>query len=279
MNIKYKIVVPLLLLNNEDNDWVHCLAATWYWSKYFAKSKSLFDPNGPLSSKLKPEASKSANRKVSAILASTGSSSLKDDRSEQPSRGSYMKFIPEQKVQVARYVLESVINERSWDILSSGASTWRRVPSGRGRWSTWKDCGRGSRLSRCQSKHRSKTRTITAACRRTRHSSAGLCGEHMKTRWHCKHCQLSRWCWSHYGRRRHLAPGKDWAKSLLSRMDYVKRKATTKEEVVVEACETIKASFLDDVYCTVVMEDIPRELIINWDHTGLHYVPVSSRRR
>ena len=39
----------------------------------------------------------------------------------------------------------------------------------------------------------------------------------------------------------------------------MKRKATTKEEVVVKACETIKASFLDDVYVTVVMEDIPRD--------------------
>ena len=73
-----------------------------------------------------------------------------------------------------------------------------------------------------------------------------------------------------------LAPGKDWAKSLLSRMGYVKRKATTKGKVAVETFETMKASFLDDVYATVVMEDIPQELIINWDHTGLHYVPVSS---
>ena len=56
----------------------------------------------------------------------------------------------------------------------------------------------------------------------------------------------------------------------------MKRKATTKGKVAVETFETIKASFLDDVYATVVMEDIPQELIINWDHTGLHYVPVSS---
>ena len=56
----------------------------------------------------------------------------------------------------------------------------------------------------------------------------------------------------------------------------MKRKATTKGNVAVEAFETIKATFLDDVYATVVMEDIPQELIINWDRTGLHYVPVSS---
>ena len=75
--------------------------------KYFAKSKSLPDPNGPLSSKLKPETIDSANRKVSTLLASTGTSSVKDDGSEQRSRSSYMKFTPEQKAQVARYALES----------------------------------------------------------------------------------------------------------------------------------------------------------------------------
>ena len=56
----------------------------------------------------------------------------------------------------------------------------------------------------------------------------------------------------------------------------MERKVAAKEKVAIEAFETIKASFLDDVYATVVMEDIPHELIINWDHTGLHYVLVSS---
>ena len=64
--------------------------------KYFAKSKSLPDTNGPLPSKLKPETINSANRKVSALLASTASSSAKDDGSGQCSHGSYITFTPEQ---------------------------------------------------------------------------------------------------------------------------------------------------------------------------------------
>ena len=60
--------------------------------KYCAKSKSLSNPNCPLSSKLKPEMIESANRKVSALLASTGSSSVKEVGSGQRLRGSYMKF-------------------------------------------------------------------------------------------------------------------------------------------------------------------------------------------
>ena len=71
-----------------------------------------------------------------------------------------------------------------------------------------------------------------------------------------------------------LAPGKDWAKSLLSRMEFVKRKATTKAKVAVKDIEAIKT--INDIYTTVIMEDIPCELITNWDHTALHYVPVSS---
>ena len=49
----------------------------------------------------------SANRKVSALLTSTGSSSMKDDGSRQSSHGSYMKFTPEQTAQIATYALES----------------------------------------------------------------------------------------------------------------------------------------------------------------------------
>ena len=72
-----------------------------------------------------------------------------------------------------------------------------------------------------------------------------------------------------------LAPGKDWAKSLLSRMGFVKRKATTKAKVSVKDFEARKTTFLNDVFTTVIMEDILQERIVNWDHTALHYVPVS----
>ena len=73
-----------------------------------------------------------------------------------------------------------------------------------------------------------------------------------------------------------LAPGKDWAKSLLSRMGFVKRKATTKAKISVKDFEARKTTFLNDVFTTIIMEGIPQELIVNWDHTALHYVPASS---
>ncbi len=101
--------------------------------KYFAKSKSLLDPNGPLSSKVKPERIESANRKVSALLSSTGSSSTKEVGSGQRLRGSYMKFIPEHKAQIAIYALESgnkqaiVRYSKQWgvDLKESTVRTWK----------------------------------------------------------------------------------------------------------------------------------------------------------
>ena len=38
----------------------------------------------------------------------------------------------------------------------------------------------------------------------------------------------------------------------------------------------LKKSFLTDVFTTVTMEDVPPELILNWDQTGIKLVPSSS---
>ena len=70
---------------------------------------------------------------MSALLASTGTSSAKDDGSGQRSCGSYMKFTPEEKAQVARYALESgskraiVKYSKQWgvDLKESTVRTWK----------------------------------------------------------------------------------------------------------------------------------------------------------
>ena len=166
--------------------------------KYFAKSKSLPDPNGPLLSKLKPETIDSANRKVSALLASTGTSSAKDDGSRQRSHSSYMKHTPEPLAQVARYKLETG-NKRAivkyckqWrvDLKESTVRTWKTKYT--------------ERLRKRKPTEPLPIKALPdqkqAAWRQTGHSSAGLCGEHKKPRWHCKHCHHSRRRLSHYYR-------------------------------------------------------------------------------
>ena len=68
---------------------------------------------------------------------------------------------------------------------------------------------------------------------------------------------------------------KDWAKYLLKRMGFVKRKACSKAKVDVEWFKEVKEDFLLDVKNIVAMDDIPAELVINFDQTALNYVPVT----
>ena len=69
---------------------------------------------------------------------------------------------------------------------------------------------------------------------------------------------------------------KDWAKYLLNLMGFVKRKCTTKVKVDVAEFEDTKRLFLLDVKNVVQMDEICSEMIVNWDQTGINYVPVSS---
>ena len=59
---------------------------------------------------------------------------------------------------------------------------------------------------------------------------------------------------------------KDWAKSLLFRINFVKRRGSS----------TAKEQFVIDVNAVIEMEDIPQQLVFNWDQTGISIVPGSS---
>jgi len=66
---------------------------------------------------------------------------------------------------------------------------------------------------------------------------------------------------------------KSWAKSLLSRMGYVKRKACSTAKIEPSHYEELKEQYLLDIKIVVEMEEIPADLILNWDHTGINIVP------
>ena len=74
----------------------------------------------------------------------------------------------------------------------------------------------------------------------------------------------------------HISLSKHWAKHLLTRMGFVKRRGTTKAKVDVKNFDEVKQQFLLDNKAVCEMEEIPFDLIINWDQTGIHYVPVGS---
>ena len=74
----------------------------------------------------------------------------------------------------------------------------------------------------------------------------------------------------------HIVLTKHWAQYMLHRMGYVKRKATSKAKVTVENLQALKQQYLLYIKGIVEMEEIPQELILNWDQTAIHYVPISS---
>ena len=55
----------------------------------------------------------------------------------------------------------------------------------------------------------------------------------------------------------------------------MKHKATTKSKITVQNFESLKQQFLLDIKAIVELEEIPSDLIINWDQTGINNVPVS----
>ena len=63
-----------------------------------------------------------------------------------------------------------------------------------------------------------------------------------------------------------------WAKSLLNRMNFTKRRVSTKSTHPTDDLEEVKKTFLTE---TVEFNDIPPELIFNWDQTGINLVPTA----
>ena len=68
----------------------------------------------------------------------------------------------------------------------------------------------------------------------------------------------------------------NWTKSFLSRMNFVKRRGSSTAMVTVTNFEAVKEQFLIDVNAVVEIEDIPPELILNWDQTAISIVPGST---
>ena len=68
----------------------------------------------------------------------------------------------------------------------------------------------------------------------------------------------------------------NWAKSLLYRLNFVKRRGSSAAKIAVKNFEEVKEQFLLDISAVMEMEDVPPQLVINWDQTGISIVPGSS---
>ena len=67
-----------------------------------------------------------------------------------------------------------------------------------------------------------------------------------------------------------------WANSILKRINFTRRAGTTQAKISPQDFEKQQIKFLQEIVDIVTMEDIPPELIINWDETGLYLVPSSN---
>ena len=75
----------------------------------------------------------------------------------------------------------------------------------------------------------------------------------------------------------HIQLTQAWAYSLLKRMGFVQWKATTKTKTSLSRSEfeSAKKSYLKKIKRAVIDAKIPKELVINWDQTGINVIPSS----
>lgn len=57
-------------------------------------------------------------------------------------------------------------------------------------------------------------------------------------------------------------------------MGFVKRRASTSAKVKPDKFDELRAQYLFDIKVNIEMDEIPADSVINWDQTGIHYVPV-----
>ena len=73
----------------------------------------------------------------------------------------------------------------------------------------------------------------------------------------------------------HIAIEKSWARSMLIRMNFVKRKGTNSAKLPLSDFEKVKSDFLERVKTCVLENQIVPQMVINWDQTAVRLVPYS----
>ena len=59
-------------------------------------------------------------------------------------------------------------------------------------------------------------------------------------------------------------------------MGFSKRRANLKSKVLPNNSVAVKQQYLTHIKSVVCMEEIPEELVLNWDHTALKLAPSSN---
>ena len=64
---------------------------------------------------------------------------------------------------------------------------------------------------------------------------------------------------------------------MLAKINLVKWKTTTeKPKVTVSNFEELRSQYLMNIKAVVTMEEIPDDMVLNWDQTAIKYIPLSN---
>ena len=66
---------------------------------------------------------------------------------------------------------------------------------------------------------------------------------------------------------------KEWARSVLHRMGFTKRRACSKSKTLPQNVSEIQQQFIREIKAAIQIEDIPEDLVFNWDQTAMKIVP------
>ena len=249
--------------------------------RYFKKSAAsdLPDPHGPLSKELQPQTIRAVNEKIKPDL----------EKTSRGERGPYLKLTPSQRALIGKRAAENGVTATirrfsgKYEGCDLKETTVRRL--------------KNDYLFELSKKRKSENDTAVLELPAKKRGRPLLLGEvldqkvksyviAMRSRGAVVNTSVVVGVASGVvasegdrylaGTGGHVEINKYWAKNFLHRMEFVKRRGTTKAKVEVEDFELLKEQYLRDIKSVIEMDEIPDELVINWDQTGIHYVPVSS---
>ena len=246
---------------------------------FFKRTEGTPDPKGPLSSTVSSTIISAANKAVGEVG--------KQQR-EPKSRGTYIKLTDEQKADIAKYALQNGIS-----VAVKYYSKTLEKPIKESSVRMW--------ISKYKSEYQKKRKTGETDLNITSLPSAKrgrplMLGEQLDSQVQSyiralrdeggvvtvpETIAVATAIVETANRKLLLKHGgsveitKNWAKSILYRMNFVKRRGGSTKKICVTNFPELKEQFLLDIMASVSMEEIPYDLVINWDQTGLHVVPGS----
>ena len=255
--------------------------------KYYKLKEKLPKPDGPLSQSIPSSSILAANEEVSKV----GRECSGDDaQAACGKRGAYTKFSTKSRAEIAKYAAEHGVTATVRHFCTNGKYPNLKESSVR----TWRNAYTAELEQK--RKMRDDNMDVKELPEKKRGRPLALGDEldaqvkqyvlHLRDKGAVVNTAIVQACAEgivkNYDKRLlvsnggHIMLTRDWAKSLLCRLGFVKRRGSTAAKITVTNFEELKEQYLLDVKAVVQIEEIPHEMIVNWDQTGIKYVPVDT---